>query len=43
MSKPKRIFVISDFKDEPLKSIRMQPKMWIKEPARLGCDAKRFS
>lgn len=31
MQKPKRIFVIADFKDESPKSIRVQQRMWIKE------------
>ena len=39
----KRIFVIADFKDELTKSIRMQPRMWIKGLHRLGCDVQRFS
>lgn len=40
---PKRIFVISDFKDESPKSIRMQPRMWVKGLTRLGHDVHRFS
>lgn len=42
MLKPKRIFVISDFKDESPKSIRMQPRMWVKGLIRLGHDVQRF-
>ena len=40
---PKRIYVISDFKDESPKSIRMQPRMWVKGLTRLGHDVQRFS
>lgn len=43
MSKTKRIFVISDFKDESPQSIRTQPRMWIKGLLRLGHDVQRFS
>jgi spore maturation protein CgeB len=43
MGKAKRIFVISDFKDESPKSIRMQPRMWVKGLTRLGHDVQRFS
>lgn len=43
MLKPKRIFVISDFKDESPKSIRMQPRMWVKGLIRLGHDVQRIS
>ena len=43
MSKSKRIFVISDFKDESPKSIWIQSRMWIKGLLRLGCDVHRFS
>jgi spore maturation protein CgeB len=39
----KRIFIIADFKDEWPKSIRMQPRMWIKGLIRLGCDVQSFS
>ncbi len=42
MQKPKRIFVIADFKDESPKSIRMQQRMWIKGLLRLGHDVQRF-
>jgi len=41
--KPKRIFVIADFKDESTKSIRVQQRMWIKGLLRLGHDVRRFS
>ena len=40
---PKRIFVIAGFKDESPKSIRIQPRMWIKGLLRLGHDVQRFS
>jgi len=43
MQKAKRIFVISDFKNESPKSIRMQPRMWVKGLLRLGHDVQRFS
>lgn len=43
MSAPKRIFVIADFKDEESKSIRIQPRMWVKGLLRLGHDVQRFS
>lgn len=43
MAKAQRIFVISDFKDENSKSIRMQPRMWVKGLIRLGHDVQRFS
>jgi len=43
MQKPKRIFVIADFKDEGPKSIRTQQRMWIKGLLRLGHDVQRFS
>ena len=43
MQKPKRIFVIADFKDEGPKSIRIQPRMWVKALSRLGHDVQWFS
>ncbi len=43
MLKAKRIFLISNFKDEYPKSIRMQPRMWVKGLIRAGCDVYRFS
>ncbi len=43
MQKPKRIFVIADFKDEKPQSIRVQPRMWVKGLLRLGLDVQRFS
>ena len=43
MLKPKRIFVIADFKDESPKSIRVSQRMWIKGLLRAGCDVQRFS
>jgi len=43
MRRAKRIFVISDFKDELPRSIHIQPKMWVKGLLRLGCDVHRFS
>lgn len=39
----KRIFIVADFKDESPKSIRMQPRMWIKGLLRLGNDVQHFS
>jgi len=35
--------VIADFNDESPKSIRMQPRMWLKGLMRLGHDVQRFS
>jgi hypothetical protein len=43
MRRARRIFVISDFKDELPRSIHIQPKMWIKGFLRLGHDVQRFS
>lgn len=43
MQRSRRIFVIADFKDESPKSIRIQPRIWIKGLLRLGCDVHRFS
>ena len=43
MQKAKSIFVIADFKDEEPKSIRIQPRMWVKGLLRLGCDVQTFS
>ncbi len=43
MSRSRRIFVIADFKDESPRSVRIQPRMWIKGLLRLGCDVQRFS
>jgi spore maturation protein CgeB len=43
MSGLKRIFVIADFKDETARSIRAQPRMWVKGLIRLGHDVQRFS
>jgi len=43
MAKPKRIFVIADFKDELPRSIHIQPRMWVKGLLRLGQDVQRFS
>ncbi len=43
MQKSKRIFVIADFKDEAVRSIRAQPRMWVKGLIRLGHDVQRFS
>jgi len=43
MQKAKRIFLIADFNDESPKSIRMQPRMWLKGLMRLGHDVQRFS
>lgn len=43
MHKPKRIFVIADFKDEATRSIRTQQRMWVKALLRLGHDVQRFA
>lgn len=43
MAKAKRIFVISDFKDELPQSIRVAQRMWVKGLIRTGCDVQRFS
>lgn len=43
MNKAKRIFLISDFKDESQRSIRLQARMWLKGFIRAGHDVQRFS
>jgi len=43
MHKPKRIFVIADFKDESPKSVRVERRRWVKGFIRLGHDVQRFS
>jgi len=43
MQKMRRILIVGDFKDESAKSIRMQPRMWLKGLLRLGHDVQRFS
>ena len=43
MSKPKRIFIIADFKEESPQSIQIQQRMWVKGLLRLGHDVQRFS
>lgn len=43
MQEAKRIFIIADFKDEAVRSIRAQPRMWVKGLIRLGHDVQRFS
>ena len=43
MRRARRIFVISDFKDELPRSIHIQPRMWVKGLLRLGYDVQRFS
>jgi len=43
MAKVKRILMIADFKSESPKSIRFQPRMWMKGLLRLGCDVQCFS
>jgi spore maturation protein CgeB len=43
MRKAKRIFVVADFNDESPKSIRMQPRMWVKGLLRLGHDVQQLS
>jgi len=42
MAKEKRIFVVADFKDESPRSVRAQPRMWVKGLTRLGHDVQRF-
>jgi hypothetical protein len=39
----KRIFIISDFKDDSPKSVRVERRRWIKGLLRLGHDVQRFS
>ncbi len=43
MKRPKRIFVVADFKDEQSRSVHIQPRMWVKGFLRLGYDVRRFS
>lgn len=43
MQEAKRIFIISDFKDESPKSIRVERRRWVKGFIRLGHDVQRFS
>jgi len=43
MEKPKRIFIIADFKDNSPKSIRVERRRWVKGFIRLGHDVQRFS
>lgn len=43
MRRPKRIFIVADFKDDAPRSIRAQPRMWVKGLLRLGHDVHRFS
>lgn len=43
MQKPKRIFVIGNFKDESPQSIRIERRRWPKGLIRLGHDVQRFS
>ncbi|MBA7631671.1 hypothetical protein ES703_39206 [subsurface metagenome] len=43
MPRARRIFAIADFKDEVPRSIRTQPRMWVKGLLRLGHDVQRFS
>ena len=43
MAKAKQILLIADFKDESAKSIRMQPRMWLKGLVLAGCDVQRFA
>ena len=38
-----RIFLIADFKEESPRSIRIQPRMWLKGFLRLGHDVQHFS
>jgi len=42
MKSIKRIFIISDFKDESPQSIQVQSRMWCKGLIRLGFDVQRF-
>lgn len=43
MPKPKRIFIIGNFKDESPQSIRIERRRWVKGFIRLGHDVQRFS
>jgi len=43
LRKVKRIFYIAGFKDESPRSIRIQPRMWLKGLLRLGHDVQRFN
>ena len=43
MQHAKRIFLISDFKDESPKSVRVERRRWFKGLIRLGHDVQRFS
>jgi hypothetical protein len=43
MGRAKRVFVISDFKEESAKAIQMQPRMWLKGLTRLGHDVYPFA
>ena len=43
MTTPRRVFVISDFRDERPQSVQLQQRMWVKGLTRLGLDVQRFS
>jgi len=43
LARAKRIFMIADFKDEHPRSIRYQPRMWVKGLIRNGMDVQQFS
>lgn len=43
MQRPKRIFIIANFKDESAQSIRIERRRWVKGFIRLGHDVQRFS
>lgn len=43
MARVRRLFFIGDFRDEDLRSIHLQQRMWLKGFVRLGLDVQRFS
>lgn len=43
MQRPKRIFIIGNFKDELSQSISIERRQWVKGFIRLGHDVQRFS
>lgn len=43
MQRPRRIFIIGNFKDESPQSIRIERRRWVKGFVRLGHDVQRFS
>jgi len=43
VQRPKRIFIIANFKDDSAQSIRIERRRWVKGFIRLGHDVQRFS